>query len=138
MSSKAAAQHVMTLRIYYEDTDAAGLVYYANYLKFAERGRTEALYALGWDFRKLSRDDGIFFVVRRCEVDFLAPAELGDIVEVRTAVARARGAGFTMDQAIGRNGRHLVKMKVDLACIGRTGKPVRLPADLREALGRLH
>ena len=133
-SALPAGGHAITLRVYYEDTDAGGFVYYANYLKFAERARTEALYALGWDQSELAACHDIILVVRRCEVDYLAPARLGDIVEIRSVVAHTGGARFTMDQAIVRDGRDLVRMVVLLACVGANGKPKRLPAPLRSAL----
>jgi acyl-CoA thioester hydrolase len=132
-----AGRHFLRTRIYYEDTDAAGRVYYANYLKFAERARTEALFALGWDIRQLAEEEDATFVVRRCEAEFLAPAVLGDIVEISTSVTRSRGAGFTMDQAISRDGLELARMVVDLACINRLGKPRRVPPPLRQALAHL-
>lgn len=130
--------HVLNIRVYYEDTDAAGRVYYANYLKYAERARTEALFALGWNIGRLADDEGFSFVVRRCETDYLAPAGLGDIVEVRTCVTEARGARFTMNQVVAKDSQDLARMVVDVACIGRSGKPVRIPVLLREALAGLH
>ncbi len=130
--------HVLSVRVYYEDTDAAGRVYYANYLKYAERARTEALFALGWNVGRLAEEDGFTFVVRRCETDYLAPAGLGDIVEIRTCVTEARGAGFTMTQVVSSDTQELARLVVDLACIGRSGKPVRLPILLKEALAGLH
>ena len=76
--------HALTMRVYYEDTDAFGVVYYANYLKFAERGRSEMLYGLGWDHRSIAAQFDAAFAVRRCEVDYLKPARLGDMIEVRS------------------------------------------------------
>ena len=84
--------HVFPVRVYYEDTDAGGVVYYANYLKFAERARTEMMHLLDAGYRDLITARTVAFAVRRCEVDFLAPARLDDVLEVRTSVTETGGA----------------------------------------------
>ena len=84
--------HTHPVRVYYEDTDLAGIVYYANYLKFIERGRTEALRAAGVDQMALRASDGVVFAVRRVEADFLAPARMDDLLDITTTVTKATGA----------------------------------------------
>ena len=128
------APHRTCLRVYWEDTDAAGIVYYANYLKFADRGRTELLRALGVGQRRMSEDRGIAFAVRRCSCEYLRPARLDDALVVETSVARAAGAAIEMRQDISRDGELLARLDVTVACIGEGGRPVRLPPDLRHAL----
>ncbi len=117
-------------RVYYEDTDAGGVVYHTAYLRFAERGRTEFLRDLGIEQDKLRRERGLGFVVARMEVDFIAPAHLDDVVEVTTRVKRGRRAGLLLAQELVRQARPLVRMNVRIACIDATGRPTRLPAPL--------
>src|SRR5687768_16100758 len=100
------------VRVYYEDTDAGGVVFYANYLRFAERGRTEALRSLGFENKSLSDNEGILFVVRRVEADYLAPARLDDMLTIRTRVAEVRNASFTMSQTVVRGDTVLCAMNV--------------------------
>lgn len=123
--------HRFPIRVYYEDTDAAGIVYYANYLKFAERARTEWLRALGVDQSKLLAETGVGFVVRKVEADYLAPARLDDLLTVTSTVSDMRKVGLSMDQAIMRGETLIAAVKVDLACIGPSGKPVALPEGVR-------
>jgi acyl-CoA thioester hydrolase len=129
-------EHVLPVRVYYEDTDTAGMVYYANYLKFAERGRTEMLRLAGIRQSELSRRDGIAFVVRGCKVDYLQSARLDDLVEVRSRLTGLRGASADARQEISRDGTALVRLDVRLACVGRDGRPARFPAGLHAALER--
>ncbi|MFO0995478.1 MAG: tol-pal system-associated acyl-CoA thioesterase [Alphaproteobacteria bacterium] len=129
----APAHHVFPLRVYYEDTDAAGIVYYANYLKFAERARTEMLRARGFDHTRLDSLAGLAFAVRSCRVDYLHPARLDDALEVHTRVTRVGGATLDADQDIRRDGTTVTRLHVRLACINRTGRPARLPPMLRTA-----
>ena len=126
--------HRFAVRVYYEDTDLAGVVYYANYLKFIERGRTEALRALGVDQAALKRDRGLVFVVRRVEVEYLAPAVFDDVLEVTTALADIGGAALWMAQQVCRDGAVLAEARVRVACMSGEGRPVRIPPDLRNAI----
>lgn len=126
--------HVLPVRIYYEDTDAAGVVYYANYLRFAERARTEFLRAAGVDQTRLAAERGLVFAVRHCAVDYKAPARLDDLVEVRSRLVEVRGASIRAAQFVRRDGRELVHIDVRLACVDRAGRPARLPESLRQAL----
>lgn len=126
--------HKLNIRIYYEDTDAGGIVYYANYLKFCERGRTELLRSAGFENKPLMEREGFIFVVRHLEADYLASAYLDDILNVNTSVELLKNASFIMKQTIFRHDVKLFEMTVTLVCVGTNGKPVRLPQNLREAL----
>jgi acyl-CoA thioester hydrolase len=129
--------HRLTIRVYYEDTDLAGVVYYANYLRFIERGRSEALRELGLDQVALKRDLGLVFVVRHLTVDYLAPALFDDMLEVRTRITRLRGASVEMSQEVWRGEACLNRAGVTIACMDGAGRPQRLPEDVRRRLGRL-
>ncbi len=126
--------HRFTLRVYYEDTDLGGIVYYANYLKFIERARTEWVRGLGIDQVRLKAEAGIVFAVRRVEADYLAPARFDDELEVLTATVSASGARIVLRQTVRRGGTVLFEAQVTLVALGDDGAPRRLPADLRAAL----
>ena len=127
----------MDVRIYYEDTDAGGVVYYANYLHYFERGRTEFLRERGLSVREL-HDRGFIFPVSRLEVDYLAPAMHDDLIRVETCVLEVRKASFTVGQQVVRvqDGKLLVDGKVTLACVGPGMKAKRLPAELLQVLNK--
>ncbi|WEF23718.1 tol-pal system-associated acyl-CoA thioesterase [Paracoccus sp. S3-43] len=125
--------HSLPVRVYYEDTDLAGIVYYANYLKFIERGRSEWLRALGVDQVAL-KEGGRVFAVRRIEADYLRPARFDDLLTVETTLAQATAARIVMDQAVRRGDAVLFTARVTLACLDAAGRPVRLPASLARRL----
>jgi len=129
--------HVLPLRVYYEDTDASGVVYYATYLRFIERGRTDMLRLLGVSHSALAAGAGIAFAVRRCEIDYLAPARLDDEIEVHTALAAVGGATIEARQSVRRGAAELARGKLRLACVGADGRPRRLPAVVHAALTSL-
>jgi acyl-CoA thioester hydrolase len=133
--ASAPLVHVFPCRVYYEDTDAAGIVYYANYLKFAERARSELLRARGIANRALRESDGVVFAVRRVAVDYLAPARLDDLLEIRSRIIAFHGAALDMEQDVLRDGREIVKLTLTLACVAESGRPVRLPRTVVAALG---
>jgi acyl-CoA thioester hydrolase len=119
------------VRVYYEDTDAAGIVYYANYLKFMERARTEWLAALGLPLAAFEREHGVVFVVHRCEIDFRLPARLNDALDVTVEPVKRGASTILMQQDVLRAGDVLTTAQVGLACIHSTRwKPVRIPASL--------
>ncbi|MGR3542778.1 tol-pal system-associated acyl-CoA thioesterase [Paracoccus sp. (in: a-proteobacteria)] len=126
--------HSMILRVYYEDTDLAGIVYYANYLKFIERGRSEWLRALGIDQAALKRQAGLVFAVRRIEADYLRPARFDDLVQVATRLDMLSAARIMMDQTVTRDGEVLFAARVTIACLDARGRPTRLPAPLAAIL----
>ncbi len=130
--------HVFPVRVYYDDTDAAGIVYYANYLRMAERARTEMLRIIGVQPTELARGDGVSIAVRRCEVDYLRPARLDDDLDIRTRITALGGATMWAEQIVRRAGADLARLTVRLACIGPTGRVARFPKALRAALVRFH
>ncbi|MGE4218893.1 MAG: tol-pal system-associated acyl-CoA thioesterase [Alphaproteobacteria bacterium] len=134
LDAAAGGTHVWPVRVYYEDTDAAGIVYYANYLRFAERARTEMLRDLGGEHRALLDAHGMVFAVRSCKADYLVPARLDDALEVRSRLLEVGGASMTAEQVVHREAEVLVRMEVRLACMGRDGRAVRMPAPVRSAL----
>ena len=135
MSGRITAEgHVFPVRVYYEDTDAGGLVYHASYLRFAERARTEALRQAGTEQGQMLSETGLGFVVRRMEIDFRGPAVLDDLLEVVTRLSDIGGASLAAEQTIRRAGATLVHMLLKLACIDRQGRPARMPGTLRAAL----
>ncbi len=133
-TADARTVHSWPLRVYYEDTDAAGVVYYANYLKFAERARTEMLHDAGLDQLRIMADDDVVFAVRACNADYLRPARLGEMVAVHTAVEKVGGASITLRQSVVRDGEVLVVMKITLVCMHSDGRATRIPARVRETL----
>jgi len=122
----------ISFRVYYEDTDAGGIVYHSNYLKFAERGRTEALRAAGWDHKRVADEFGILFIVRHAEINYRAPARLDDLIEVRTSVEVIGNTSMTMQQDIWRDDKVLAEIKIVLVAVNSDGKPVRFPPQLRQ------
>lgn len=118
------------VRVYYEDTDAGGIVYHASYLRFAERGRTEMLRALGFDHQGLRREQGGLFAVQRCALVFRRPARLDDLLVVETSVRRATGARLELDQRVCRGEEVLVEIEVTLAFLDERLRPRRLPGRL--------
>ena len=126
--------HALAVRVYYEDTDAAGIVYHANYLKFAERGRTELLREVGFDHRQLRETHGVLFTVARCTIDFLRPARLDDLLQVRTEVEGLGGARLSLLQTVLRADEPLARLLVTLAVVdAATLRPTRLPPAVRQA-----
>jgi acyl-CoA thioester hydrolase len=134
LNTQPSATHHHPIRVYYEDTDAGGIVYYANYLKFAERARTEMLREAGFHHTAMMTGDGIMLAVRRVTADYLRPAKLDDMLDVTTCVTGLGAATVDLDQIIRRNAEELCRVTVTIACVGRDGRPVRLPVDLRRLL----
>ena len=128
--------HRWLVRVYYEDTDAAGIVYYANYLKFAERARTEMLRDFGVSHADMMKRDGFVLVVRRCEIDYLKSARLDDLLTVETELVKLGGASVELRQRVMRDGELLADLKVLVVCIGQDGRPARIPDYVRGVLPR--
>ncbi|KAF0171929.1 MAG: acyl-CoA thioester hydrolase [Rhodobacteraceae bacterium] len=126
--------HSFALRVYYEDTDLAGIVYYANYLKFIERGRTEWVRGLGVDQTRVKADQGIVFAVRRVAADYLRPAKFDDELVVTTEVLAIGGARIVLRQEVLRGVERLFTAEVTLVCLTDSGAPARLPPLLRAVL----
>src|SRR5690606_31436971 len=131
-----ALTHRFPVRVYYEDTDLGQVVYYANYLKFIERGRSEWLRAAGVD-QSVLLERGLAFVVRRVEADYLRPARFDDELEVVTTLDHANGPRITVAQAVERDGAPLFRAVVTVVCVDlATMRPQRLPPDVLAALSR--
>ncbi|MGQ0567490.1 MAG: tol-pal system-associated acyl-CoA thioesterase [Gemmobacter sp.] len=126
--------HRHSVRVYYEDTDLAGIVYYANYLRFIERARTEWVRSLGIDQTRLRAETGIVFAVRRVEADYLRPAVFDDILDIDTELANLTAARIELDETIRRDDLVLFRARVTLVCLTPRGTPARLPADIRARL----
>ena len=125
--------HRFPTQIYWEDTEAAGIVYYANYLGILERSRSVLVRGASIDQATLLDNEGVMFPVRRCEINYLQPAHRDDQIEVRTRIQKIGGASMDMGLDIHRGDEHIVRAKVRLACVGRSGRPQRLPAHTRAA-----
>jgi acyl-CoA thioester hydrolase len=131
-----AKPHTHPIRVYFEDTDAGGMVYYANYLKFAERARTEMLREAGISHAEMVAQDGLMLVVRRCTAEFHRSARLDDALEIDTHVSGLSGASILLDQVVRRGSEILVEITVTIACVTKEGRPTRLPQRLRQAVGQ--
>ncbi len=128
--------HTITCRVYYEDTDAGGIIYHANFLKFAERGRTEALRAGGYDHHRIMREFGLLLVVKLIEIDFKATGKLDDVLDIRTEVLAHGNTSLTMKQVITRETTVLTELKVVIVAISPEGRPSRWPPQLRQIFGQ--
>ena len=132
--------HSFRARIYYDATDAGGIVYHTEYLTIAEHARTEALRALGFYQSRLTKDQNILLTVRRCNVEYITPAFLDDLVEVRTGFNKLTGARIFLEQTIHRINEKktpddlLVYIETEIACVSSMGKAKRLPKELEKAL----
>jgi acyl-CoA thioester hydrolase len=121
----------IAVRVYYEDTDAAGVVYYASYLRFMERARTEWLSALGFELAALEREHGIAFAVHHVDIRYHQPARLGDRLDVTVAIVEHGRARIVANQQVLRGDEVLVEARVTLACLDRVNwRPARMPAPL--------
>lgn len=126
--------HHLDIPVYYEDTDAGGVVYYANYLRFAERGRTEALQLAGVNHIDLMRDHAVWFVARRCVVDYFKPGKLDDMLTVHTSIIEMKNTSLLMRQDISRSGERIARVDAFMVCVNSDVKPQRIPEPVREAL----
>lgn len=134
-SASAGATFRLPVRVYYEDTDAAGVVYYASYLRFMERARTEWLSALGFELAALEAEHGVAFAVHHLDIRYHQPARLGDRLEVTVTMTGHGRARILADQRVCRGDLALVEARVTLACLDRTHwRPVRIPAPLATRL----
>jgi acyl-CoA thioester hydrolase len=130
-------RHILPVRVYFEDTDAGGVVYHASYVRFCERGRTDFLRLLGTDARRLidgsdSREPAAF-VVRRMSFDFFRPAHMDDLLEIETRVKEIGGASVTLIQTVMREGKRIVEAEVTVVLVSMSGKPLRLSDAVRGA-----
>lgn len=122
--------HRYELRVYYQDTDAGGIVYHANYLAFAERARAEALRALGVPHAQMVAEHGVMFVVHRVNLHYQRPARLDEVIRIETEITKVGGATVTINQHFWRDSDSLVVLEVGLGCARvADGRPARIPAD---------
>ncbi len=129
--------HHFPLHVYWEDTDAGGIVYYANYLKFTERARTDLLRGLEINQQGMMAKEGLNFVVRDCHIEYLAPAKMDDILEVQTTLSELKGATLKMRQNVLRGSQILVKSEVRVACLQKSGKPARFSPQIKNKFSSL-
>jgi acyl-CoA thioester hydrolase len=134
---KTKGTHSFPVRIYYEDTDAGGVVYHANYLKFAERARTEALRLAGIDQSDLREDHKVAFAVRHLEIDYIKPAMLDDLLTIETTIHEIGKVSVTMQQTIRRGDVTLTSLKVKLAVVGAGMKLAPLPEFVKKAMSKI-
>ena len=125
--------HTLPIRVYYEDTDMAGIVYYANYLRYIERARSDWVRGLGID-QNAMKAQGLVFAVRRVEADYLMPARLDDELVIETEVVQVTGARLVMDQVVRRGKDRLFHAIVTVVVITESGHPARMPANIRQML----
>ncbi|SHE22389.1 tol-pal system-associated acyl-CoA thioesterase [methanotrophic endosymbiont of Bathymodiolus puteoserpentis (Logatchev)] len=128
-------QFTWPVRVYYEDTDAGGVVFYANYLKFYERARTEMLRAMGFEQDELMAQQNILFVVRSVQVDYLQPAKFNDLLDVSAALSRVKSASLIFAQTVMRQDEILSKATIRIACLDSNSmRPQLIPDSLKQAL----
>ena len=126
-----------TVRVYYEDTDAGGIVYYANYLRYFERARSDLVRELGYNQQVLMQQ-GVAFAVRSAQIDYRRPARLDDLLTVNTTIAELKRAQICFSQCISRNDEPLVDATIRVACINPvSGRPIALPADMHARFASL-
>jgi acyl-CoA thioester hydrolase len=125
--------HVVTYRVYYEDTDAGGIMYHGNFINFCERARTEFINSRGLSNKALHQED-VLAVVRHIEADYLSPAYLEDFVRIETSVVEIKNSSFILQQTIFRGEDTLFNMKVVLVCINGMKRPVRIPDVIKKIL----
>ena len=121
-------------KVYYEDTDSGGVVYYANYLKFLERARTDAITSLDFSNNKLVEKFGIFIIVKSCNLNFLRPAKLEDYLNITSKVMEVKNVSIKMKQNIFVNDSMIVEAEILLASVNNEGKPSKLPDEFKNEL----
>ena len=140
INDETGRRHVLPVRVYFEDTDFAQVVYHASYVRWCERGRSDFLRLLGTDARRLidgtDSHEPAAFVVRRMNMDFVRPGRMDDVLEVETRVKELGGASVTLDQIVSRDGVRLFEATVTLVLVSVSGKPLRLSNVVREAFAR--
>ena len=122
------------LRVYYEDTDSGGVVYYANYLKFLERARSEAIYSLGFSNKELLEDHGILLIVKSCNIEYKKPAQLEDLLEISSEATSFTKTSILMKQLILKSKDIISEAEVHLVAVDKKGKPTKIPDQLKRKL----
>ena len=122
------------LKVYYEDTDSGGVVYYANYLKYLERARTEALFSIGFSNKKVQEDFNSLIIVKSCNIEYKKPAKFENILDVVSEVTSFTKTSFTMKQNILRDNELLSVADIHLVAVDKNGKPSKIPDELKQKL----
>ena len=118
------------LKVYYEDTDSGGVVYYANYLKFLERARTEALFSIGFSNKKIQEEFKALIIVKSCNIEYKKSAFLEDELTIRSFVKSITKTSFFMNQIITKDEKIIVEARIHLVFIDKNGKPIKIPEDI--------
>ena len=121
-------------KIYYEDTDAGGVVYYANYLKFLERARSEAIYSLGLSNKEILEKEGVIIIVKTCNIEYKKPAKFEDEIEIISNIKEVKNSSFKMHQVIKKKFDIISEADVVLVTVNKKGKPVRIPSKLKKLI----
>ena len=121
-------------KIYYEDTDAGGVVYYANYLKFLERARSEAIYSLGLSNKEILEKEGVIIIVKTCNIEYKKPAKFEDEIEIISNIKEVKNSSFKMHQVIKKKLDIISEADVVLVTVNKKGKPVRIPSILKKLI----
>ena len=129
-----AKKFSFAVKVYYEDTDVGGVVYYANYLKFLERARSEAIYSLGYTNSSILEKYGILLIVKSCNIDYKKPAKFEDILEIISEVKSFSKTSFIMSQIILRENKIISSAEVHLVAVDKNGKPSKIPEDLKKKI----
>ncbi len=122
------------IKVYYEDTDAGNVVYYANYLKFLERARTEMISSIGMSNKRLIDEYGIFIIVRSCKIEYKKPVMLEDLIEINSNVKSVTRSTIIMDQIIKKDKNIVTEAEIVLITVNKSGKPVKIPDVLEDKL----
>ena len=125
------------LKVYYEDTDAGGVVYYANYLKFMERARSDALKSLGFTNKLLIEENGTYIIVKSCNIKYKKPALLEDDLEIKSNIKQISKTSFFMSQKVFKDNDQITEADIHLVTIDKKGKPIKIPEKLKEELEKL-
>ena len=122
------------LKVFYEDTDAGGVVYYANYLKFFERARTDAISNIGLSNKKLLNEYGILIIVKSCNIEYLKPAKLEDQLEIKSTIISTSNTSFRMKQKAFRDQELITDCEIHLVIVDKSGRPTKIPNILKEKI----
>ena len=127
-------EFIHEVKVYYEDTDSGGVVYYSNYLKFLERARTEMINSFGLSNKKLLEEHKTLVIVRSCNIDYLSPSKLEDTLQIYSSIESFNKASFVIIQNIKKDDNLIVKAKLKLVTVNREGKPIKIPSVLEKKL----
>ncbi len=128
------SEFIYKLKVFYEDTDSGGVVYYANYLKFFERARTEAITEIGLSNKKLLEKYGIFIIVKSCNIEYKKPAKLEDQLKIKSSIISISNTSFRMNQKAFRDQELITNCEIHLVIVDKTGKPSKIPDILKKKL----